>query len=107
MLPNVVGMALFADGGMMATKPYASGGAHINKMSDSCRSCRFDPKQRVGADACPYTTLYWDFLVRNADTLAMNHRMARPLAAMRRLGDLQAVRQRAVEILALIDSGEL
>ncbi len=107
MLPNVIGMALFADGGMMATKPYASGGAYINKMSDSCRSCRFDPKQRVGPDACPYTTLYWDFLARNAETLAGNHRMARQLAAMRRLGDLAAVRERAVEILTRLDAGDL
>jgi len=107
MLPNVIGMALFADGGMMATKPYASGGAYINKMSDSCKSCRFDPKQRTGPDACPYTTLYWDFLARNADTLATNHRLARPLAAMRRLSDLPAVRSRAVEILDRLDNGTL
>jgi deoxyribodipyrimidine photolyase-related protein len=107
MLPNVIGMALFADGGMMATKPYASGGAYINKMSDSCRSCRFDPKQRTGEDACPYTTLYWDFLARNADNLAGNHRMARQLAAMRRLSDLPAVRARAVEVLARLDEGRL
>ena len=107
MLPNVVGMALFADGGMMATKPYASGGAYINKMSDSCRSCRFDPKLRVGPDACPYTTLYWDFLARNADTFASNHRMAQPLAAMRRLSDLPAVRRRAVEVLRRLDDGDL
>ncbi len=107
MLPNVVGMALFADGGMMATKPYASGGAYINKMSDSCRTCRFDPKLRVGPNACPYTTLYWDFLARNADALASNHRMARPLAAMRRLSDLPAVRSRAIEVLDRLDTGEL
>ena len=107
MLPNVIGMALFADGGMMATKPYASGGAYINKMSDSCRTCRFNPKLRVGPDACPYTTLYWDFLARNADTLATNHRMARPLAAMRQLSDLPAVRRRAIEILGRLNSGEL
>jgi deoxyribodipyrimidine photolyase-related protein len=107
MLPNVVGMALFADGGMMATKPYASGGAYINKMSDSCRSCRFDPKKRVGPDACPYTTLYWDFLARNADVFASNHRMARPLAAMRRLSDLPAVRSRATEVLGRLERGEL
>jgi deoxyribodipyrimidine photolyase-related protein len=107
MLPHVIGMALFADGGMMATKPYASGGAYINKMSDSCRACRFDPKQRVGPDACPYTTLYWDFLARNADTLRTNHRMARPLAAMRKLSDLPAVREHAVEILDRLDRGDL
>ena len=107
MLPNVIGMALYADGGLMATKPYASGGAYINKMSDSCRTCRFDPKQRVGPDACPYTTLYWDFLARNAETLASNHRMARPLAAMRALSNLGAVRSRAVEILDRLERGEL
>ena len=107
MLPNVVGMALFADGGMMATKPYASGGAYINRMSDSCQSCRFDPKQRVGPAACPYTTLYWDFLARNASAFSTNHRMAQPLAAMRRLSDLPAVRSRAVEILGRLDSGAL
>jgi deoxyribodipyrimidine photolyase-related protein len=107
MLPNVIGMALFADGGMMATKPYASGGAYINKMSDCCRSCRFDPKQRVGPDACPYTTLYWDFLARNAESLGANHRMARPLAAMRKLSNLPAVRDHAVEILDRLDRGDL
>ena len=107
MLPNVIGMALFADGGMMATKPYASGGAYINKMSDCCRSCRFDPKRRTGPDACPFTSLYWDFLARSADVLARNHRVARQLAAMRRLTDLPAVRERAVEILARLDEGRL
>ncbi len=107
MLPNVVGMALFADGGKMATKPYASGGAYINKMSDSCKGCRFDPKLRTGPNACPYTTLYWDFLARNADALASNHRMARQLAAMRNLSDLPAVRRRAVEVLELLDNGTL
>jgi deoxyribodipyrimidine photolyase-related protein len=107
MVPNVIGMALFADGGMMATKPYASGGAYINKMSDACRGCRYDPRRRVGPDACPYTTLYWDFLARHAETLAGNHRMARPLAAMRRLSDLNEVRARAAEVLARLDAGEL
>jgi deoxyribodipyrimidine photolyase-related protein len=107
MLPNVVGMALFADGGMMATKPYASGGAYVNKMSDSCKPCRFDPKQRTGPDACPYTTLYWDFLARNADQLAGNHRVARQLAAMRQLSDLPEVRQRAVEVRDRLDAGTL
>ncbi len=107
MLPNVIGMALHADGGMMATKPYASGGAYINKMSDSCKGCRFDPKQRTGDDACPFTTLYWDFLARHADQFADNHRMARQLAGLRRLGDLDGVRDRADEVLAALESGDL
>jgi deoxyribodipyrimidine photolyase-related protein len=107
MLPNVVGMALHADGGMMATKPYASGGAYINRMSDHCAGCRYDPKRRTGSDACPFTTLYWDFLARNENTLDGNHRMARQLASMRRLGDLAEVRERATQVRELLDDGRL
>ncbi len=107
MLPNVVGMALHADGGEMATKPYASGGAYINKMSDSCKGCAFDPKKRTGATACPFTTLYWDFLARNEHVFSNNHRMAQQLAGMRRLSDLPEVRARAREVLVLLDEGAL
>jgi len=107
MLPNVIGMALHADGGMMATKPYASGGAYINKMSDSCKGCRYDPKKRTGDDACPFTTLYWDFVARNAEEFANNHRMGQQLAGMRRLSDLDAVRDRAAEVLDALDAGTL
>jgi deoxyribodipyrimidine photolyase-related protein len=107
MLPNVIGMALHADGGLMATKPYASGGAYINRMSDHCRGCRFNPKHRTGTDACPFTTLYWDFLARHQVAFAGNHRMAQPLAGLRRLDDLVAVRERAVEVLAALDAGRL
>lgn len=88
---NVIGMSQHADGGMVATKPYASGGAYINTMSDFCRGCPFNPKVRVGENACPFTAGYWAFLNRVEPKLRGNHRMAQPLAGMRRLSDLDEV----------------
>ena len=107
MRPNVIGMALHADGGRMATKPYAGGGAYIKRMSDHCRGCRYDPSRRTGDDACPFTTLYWDFLDRHADRFGANHRMGNQLSGLRRLDDLPGVRSRAAEVLDLLDRGEL
>ena len=107
MLPNVLGMALFADGGLMSTKPYASGGAYINRMSDFCKTCKYDPKKRTGSDACPFTTLYWDFLDRNKKILSKNHRLSRQLGGLNRLKDLESTRKRAKEVLKLLDNGEL
>jgi deoxyribodipyrimidine photolyase-related protein len=91
MLPNVVGMSQHADGGLLATKPYAAGGAYLNRMSDHCGGCRYDPKLRVGPTACPFTAGYWAFLHRNRERLAGNHRMAQPLAGLGRLTDLDAL----------------
>ncbi len=85
---NVVGMSQHADGGRMATKPYVSGGAYLDKMSDYCGSCRYNPKVRVGEDACPFTAGYWAYLDRNASRLEGNRRMAIPLAQRHRLSDL-------------------
>ncbi|MCW2608394.1 MAG: deoxyribodipyrimidine photolyase-related protein [Frankiales bacterium] len=87
MLPNVTGMSQHADGGLMTTKPYAGGGAYINRMSDYCRPCAYDPKVRVGPTACPFTAGYWAFLDRNADRLAGNQRMRQPLLGLQRLAD--------------------
>jgi deoxyribodipyrimidine photolyase-related protein len=92
MVANVVGMSQYADGGRIVTKPYAAGGAYINRMSDYCRGCRYDPKVRVGESACPFTAGYWAFLDRNAGRLEGNHRMRQALRGLERLGDLDEVR---------------
>jgi (6-4)DNA photolyase len=91
MVPNVVGMSQHADGGLMATKPYAGGGAYINRMSDYCGRCRYQPGARLGPQACPFTAGYWSFLDRHADRFARNPRMARQVRAAARLGDLGEV----------------
>lgn len=91
MATNVIGMSQYADGGQVATKPYTSGGAYIHRMSDHCGSCRFDPGVRVGPRACPFTAGYWAWMRRNEEVLSGNHRMAQPLATMRRLPDLEAL----------------
>jgi len=75
-LPNTVGMSQFADGGLLATKPYVSGGAYIQRMGDYCARCPYSPKLRTGPRACPYSTLYWDFLDRHRPLLGANPRLA-------------------------------
>ena len=75
-LPNVSGMALFADGGVLGSKPYCSSGAYINKMSNYCKGCRYNVKVKLGDDACPFNYLYWDFLIRNHDKLHGNQRLS-------------------------------
>ncbi len=77
-MPNTLGMAVFADGGRMASKPYAASGAYINRMSDFCGGCAYDVARKSGPGACPFNYLYWAFLIRNADHLAGNPRMAMP-----------------------------
>lgn len=84
-LPNVAGMALHADGGRLASKPYAASGAYIARMSDYCTGCRYDVKQKTGPDACPFNALYWHFLARNQQRLGGNHRLAQPYANWKRM----------------------
>lgn len=88
---NVIGMSQYADGGIVATKPYVSGGAYIDRMSDYCGNCVFDPKVRLGPTSCPFTAGYWAFLDRVEPELRGNFRMAQPLAGLRRLQDREAV----------------
>ena len=92
-LTNVHGMATFADGGIIGSKPYAASGAYINRMSDYCGQCRYDVKKRIGEDACPFNALYWDFLIRNQAKLGRNMRMAMVYRNVERMteGDRAAV----------------
>jgi deoxyribodipyrimidine photolyase-related protein len=105
--PNVMGMGMWADGGLMSTKPYVSGGGYIDRMSDYCGDCRFDPRKRTGDDACPFTTLYWDFLDRHREQLSGNARMARQYHTLDRLRDMEGVRARAGEVREAIAAGLL
>jgi deoxyribodipyrimidine photolyase-related protein len=99
-LPNTLGMSQYADGGVMGSKPYIATGKYIQRMSPHCKGCRYDPAQRIGDRACPFTTLYWDFLMRHEAALARNPRMALQVKNVARLTDAQkqAVRERAAAI---------
>ncbi|MDP5306591.1 cryptochrome/photolyase family protein [Paracoccus spongiarum] len=92
-LPNVHGMVMHADGGRLGSKPYAASGAYINRMSDYCTGCRFDPKAKLGPDACPFNYLYWTFLIENRGALSDNPRMALPY---RNLDAMPEDRRRAI-----------
>lgn len=86
-LPNTHGMAIYADGGIMASKPYAASGAYIDKMSDHCKKCHYKVKVKNGPEACPFNYLYWDFVMRNADKLQSNPRMGMIYRSLERTSD--------------------
>ncbi|HRK96152.1 MAG TPA: cryptochrome/photolyase family protein [Rhodospirillales bacterium] len=96
-LPNVLGMSQYGDGGLVGTKPYCASGNYIDRMSDYCRGCRYDPKRAEGDDACPFTTLYWDFLARHRQRFAPNRRMTMQLRNLERKanGEIATIRRRA------------
>jgi deoxyribodipyrimidine photolyase-related protein len=104
-LPNTHGMALFADGGRLASKPYAASGKYIHRMSDYCDHCRYDVKQTVGSTACPFNALYWDFLARNEQRLGRNPRLAMPYRNLARMSADQrrAIAEKAAQTLATLD----
>lgn len=100
-LPNVLGMVLHADGGLMGSKPYCASGKYIDRMSDHCRHCRFDPKKVTGDRACPLNSLYWHFLERHAETLSANPRMKLIYGSLARMSDEKrsAMREQAQAFL--------
>ena len=100
-MPNVTGMALYADGGELASKPYAAGGAYINRMSDYCKACTFEVSRKTGSEACPFNYLYWDFLMRNREKLAGNRRLGMMYRNLERMPEEQkkAVRESAEQFL--------
>ncbi len=94
-------MSQFGDGGIVGTKPYCASGNYINKMSNYCKNCRFDPKQTTGEDACPFSVLYYDFLARHRDQFADNRRMNFQIKNLDRKadsGELKAIRQQAAQL---------
>ena len=97
MQTNVLGMGLFADGGLLASKPYAASANYINRMSDYCRGCRYQPKVRTGDDACPFNYFYWDFLDRHRDQLQSQGRMSFILKHLDKMAatELDAIRTQA------------
>jgi deoxyribodipyrimidine photolyase-related protein len=102
-LPNTLGMGQYADGGVMASKPYIASGKYIERMSNHCKGCRYDPAKAHGADACPFTTLYWDFINRHADLIGKNPRLGMQLKNWRAKdpADQQAILLRARELRQL------
>lgn len=104
-LPNTLGMALHGDGGLMASKPYAASGKYIDRMSNFCSGCAYDPKLTTGPRACPFNALYWDFLARNGETLSRNPRLANMYATWRRMDPFkqQAIRSHAARLLERLD----
>jgi len=104
-LPNTAGMALFANGGRFSSKPYVASGAYVKRMSNYCSGCKYEPETRVGASACPMTTLYWNFLDKHEATFASNPRTALMVKNLQRMApELRSqVRERAAEMLASLD----
>ena len=104
-LPNTLGMSQFADGGMLATKPYVSSAAYIDRMSDYCKGCHYDKKQRLGERACPFNALYWDFFARNEERLASNPRIGMVYPQLRKMEPeaVKALREKAGELRAQLD----
>jgi deoxyribodipyrimidine photolyase-related protein len=104
-LPNVHGMVMFADGGLLSSKPYAASGAYINRMSNYCQRCVYDPKIKTGRGACPFNFLYWNFLLQNRSALSRNSRMKMAYQTLDHMDPVKiaAMRQDAHDFLQQIN----
>ncbi len=107
-LPNALGMSQYGDGGIVGTKPYAASANYIDRMSNYCKGCRYDPHVTVGQDACPFNALYWDFLARHRSRFEANARMKMPLRNLARKDgrELVTIRARAQDLLSKMDRKE-
>ena len=108
-MPNTLGMALFVDGGIMGSKPYAASGKYIDKMSNFCEQCSYDPDKTTTINACPFNSLYWDFMARNQDKLKQNHRLSYVYSSWNRFSPQKqkAIREHATEIIKDMRDGKL
>jgi deoxyribodipyrimidine photolyase-related protein len=107
--PNVIGMSQFADDGVIASKPYVSSGAYINRMSDYCKGCSYKVAQKTGPKACPFNVLYWDFLLRHEQKFSSNPRMGQMYRTWAKMDEDRraTVLEDAQRFLTRLDQGEL
>ena len=108
-LPNTLGMALFGDGGIMGSKPYAASGKYIHRMSNYCEHCQYDPDESIGPAACPFNALYWDFMDRNQEKLRGGQRLTYVYAGWDKMsaGRQQELRDQAMLTLQKLADGQL
>ena len=91
----------------MCSSDHIATGKYIDRMSNYCEGCQFNPEKSTGDDACPFTTLYWDFLDRHKETFSKNHRMSQQVNGLKRLSDLPELKVRAKQVLAGLEKGTI
>jgi deoxyribodipyrimidine photolyase-related protein len=107
--PNVIGMGLHADGGLMATKPYVSSAQYMKKMSNYCSACKYNADSRTGENACPFNALYWSFIANQEYTLRKNHRMQMMIGTWRKFSDEERanILNQQKMLLEMLEKGQI